>query len=154
MTRLAPILACLLTVALVACGGDDAPSREEFADRANEICRKAERLTENVGEGAQSREEIAEAVDRVIEESRDAVDQLADLEQPEGEAGETAERFVEATRTQIVDEGIPVLEDLRDAVEQNDAQAAQEAAQRLDAIDTEAPDRAARELGADDCADG
>jgi hypothetical protein len=154
MTRLAPILACLLTVALAACGGDDAPSREEFADRASEICRQAERSAENLGEGAQSRQEIAEAVDQVIEESRDAVDELADLERPEGEAGEAAERFVEATRTQIVDEGIPVLEDLRDAVEQNDAQAAQEASDRLDAIDTEASDRAARELGADACASG
>jgi hypothetical protein len=153
MTRLAPILTCLLMLGLAACGGDDAPSREEFADRASEICRKAERLTEDLGEGATTRQEVAEAVDGVIEESRDAVDELADLERPEGEAGETAERFVNATRTQIVDEGIPVLEDLRDAVEQNDSQAAQEAAQRLDAIETEASDRAARELGADACAD-
>jgi ABC-type enterochelin transport system substrate-binding protein len=152
MTRLAAILACLLTVALAACGGDDAPTREEFADRANEICRKAERSAERLGESAQSREEIAEAVDRVIEESRDAVDELDDLEVPEGEAGDTAERFVDATRTQIVDEGIPVLEDLRDAVEQNDAQAAQEASDRLEAIETEESDRAARELGANACA--
>jgi seryl-tRNA synthetase len=153
MTRLAPILAFLFAVALAACGGgDDAPTREEFADRANEICRKTERLAENLGESAQNRQDIAEGIDRVIEESRDAVDELADLERPEGDAGETAERFVNATRRQIVDEGIPVLEDLRDAVEQNDVQAAQDASDRLEAIETGDSDRAARALGAEACA--
>jgi seryl-tRNA synthetase len=156
MKRLAPILICMLTLGLAACGDDDdadAPTREEFADRASEICREAERLAEDIGEQAQTRQEVADAVDQVIQESRDAVDRLDELELPEGEAGETAERFVNETRNDIVDEGIPILEDLRDAVEENDAQAAQEASQRLDAIDTEGSDRAARALGADACAD-
>jgi hypothetical protein len=153
MTRLALILTCLLAVGVVACGDDDdAPTREEFADRANEICRAAERAAENLGEGAESPQEIANAVDSVIEESRDALNQLEDLDRPEGDAGETAEQFLDATRTEIADEGIPALEDLRDAVEQNDTQAVQEAAQRIEAIDSEASDRAARKLGANACA--
>src|SRR5919106_2169816 len=131
MIRLAPILLCLLAFGLAACGGDDAPSREEFADRADEICRQAERSLQGVGEDAETPEEIADAVDRVIEESRNAVDDLADLERPEGDAGETAEEFVNATRSEIQDEAIPALEDLRDAIESEDQQAAQEAAQRL-----------------------
>jgi hypothetical protein len=154
MIRLAPILLALLAFGLAACGGDDAPSRQEFADRADEICRKAERAFENVGENAESPEEIADALDRVIEESRNALDDLADLEQPEGDAGETAEEFVDATRTEIQDEGIPALEDLREAIESGDQEAAQAAAQRLQGIDSEASNRAARELGADACAEG
>jgi hypothetical protein len=152
MTRLA-ILLGLLAFGLAACGGDDddAPSREEFADRASEICRKAERALADVGESATTQEEIVDAVDRVIEESRDAVNQLADLERPEGDAGETADEFVNATRREIEDEGIPALEDLRDALESEDQQAAQEAAQRLQGVNTEASERAARELGADAC---
>jgi hypothetical protein len=155
MTRLAPILLGLLAFGLGACGGDDgdAPSREEFADRANEICRKAERALADVGESATTQEEIVDAVDRVIEESRSAVDQLADLERPEGDAGETAEEFVNSTRREIEDEGIPALEDLRDALEREDQQAAQEAAQRLQEIESERSNQAARELGADDCAE-
>jgi hypothetical protein len=152
MTRLAPILACLLTLGLVACGGDDAPSREEFADLASEICREAERAAENLGENADSPQEVADAVDRVIDESRDALERLEDLERPEGDAGETAEQFLDATRTEIADEGIPALEDLRDALEQNDEQAVQEAIQRVEAVDTEGSDRAARRLGARACA--
>ncbi|MGH2761092.1 MAG: hypothetical protein ACRDL4_08605 [Thermoleophilaceae bacterium] len=151
MTRLAAILLGVLSLVLAACGGSDAPSREEFADQASEICRDAERSLENVGENAETPDEIADAVDRVIEESRGAVDDLAELERPEGEAGETAERFVNATRREIEDEGIPALEDLRDALASDDQQAAGEAAQRLQGIETDESNKAAEELGADAC---
>jgi hypothetical protein len=153
MTRLAPLLLTLLAFALASCGGDDAPSREEFAERASEICRDTEQALENVGENAESPEDIADAVDQVIEESRNAVDELADLERPEGDAGETAETFVNATRTEIEEKGIPALEDLRDALADGDQQAAQEAAQRLQGIESDESNKAARELGADECAE-
>jgi hypothetical protein len=153
MTRLAPILLSLLAFALASCGGDDAPSREDFAERANEICRETEQALEDVGQDAESPQDVADAVDQVIEESRSAVDQLADLERPEGEAGEAAETFVNATRTEIEDEGIPALEDLRDALADGDQQAAQEAAQRLQSIESDESNRAARDLGADECAE-
>lgn len=151
MSRLVVVLFGLLAIALASCGGDDGPSRQEFADRASEICRNAERALEDVAENATSQQELAEAVDRVIEESRKAVDDLADLEQPEGDAGETAEEFVNATRNEIEEQGIPALEDLRDALASEDQQAVQEAAQRLQDVDTEASNRAARELGANAC---
>lgn len=141
-------------VVLLSGGGGDGPTRQEFADRANEICRQAEQSLENVGQDAESPEEIANAVDQVIEESRNAVDELADLERPEGDAGDTADEFVEATRREIQEEGIPALEDLRDALEDGDQEAAQEAARRLQEIDTGDSNRAARELGADACAEG
>jgi hypothetical protein len=154
MTRLAPVLLGLLAFALASCGGDDPPSQQDYAERASEICREAERTLEDVAEGAQSPEELAQAVGRVIEESRNAVDELEDLERPEGEAGERAQEFVEASRTEIEGKGIPVLEDLRDALEDGDAQAAQEAAQRLRQIDSSQSNRTARAVGADACGDG
>ena len=158
MTRLAPILLSLLAFAIASCGGgddgDEAPSPADFAQRANEICRQAERALNNVGENAETPEDIVEAVERVIEESRGAVDQLADLERPEGQAGRTAEEFVEATHKDIEDEGIPALEELRGAIESGDQQAVQEAAARLQNIDSSASNRAAQEIGAEECADG
>jgi hypothetical protein len=153
MKRLATILFAVLSFAVAACGGDDAPSKEEFAEQANEICNEAEQSLENVGENAESPEDIANAVDEVIEQSRTAVDDLAELDRPEGEDGEVAQRFVDATRREIEEEGIPVLEDLRDALGSEDQQAAQEAAQRLQAIETEDSNKAARELGATACAE-
>jgi hypothetical protein len=132
---------------------DDAPSRETFAERANEICRDAERSLDNLGEGVESPEEIIPAIDRVIETSRDAVEDLADLERPSGDAGERAEEFVDATRKEIEDLGIPALQDLREAVENRDQEAAQSVAERLEQIDTSASNRAARDVGATACAE-
>lgn len=155
MTRLAPILFSVLAFAVASCGGgDDAPSQEEFADRANEICREAEQAFDNVGENAETPQDIIDAVNRVIEDTRGVVDELADLERPEGEAGQAAEEFVETTRSDVEDQGIPALEELRDAIETGDQQAVTEAAQRLQQVDSENSDRAARRVGADQCADG
>jgi hypothetical protein len=157
MTRLAPILLSLLAFAIVSCGDDDddgAPSQADFAQRANEICRQAEASLEKVGENAETPQDIVEAVDRVIEESRDAVDQLADLDRPEGQAGQRAEEFVEATRKEIEDQGIPALEDLRQAIESGDQKAVEEAAASLQNVDSSGSNTAAREIGAGECAEG
>ena len=154
LTRLAAFLLTLLAFAAASCNGDDAPSQEEFAEQADEICREAERSLNDVAEGAEGPEDIVEAIDEVIVEARDTVTELADLERPEGEAGERAERFVSATRTELEDVGIPALEELRGAVESEDRGAIREAALRLRGIDTSASNRAARELGATDCAKG
>jgi hypothetical protein len=160
VTRLAPVLLCLLAFAGAACGdddggdGDNPPSRAEFAERANEICRQAGQALTDVGQNAETPQDIVDAVDRVIRESRDAVDQLADLDRPEGNAREQATEFVEATRREIEEEGIPALEDLRDAIESGDQQAVGQAAARLQGIDTGDSNRAARALGADECAEG
>jgi hypothetical protein len=152
MTRLAPILLSLLALTVASCDGDDAPSQRDFAEQANEICRSAKQALKSVGEGAQSPEEIVKAIDRVIEESRDTVDDLADLERPEGAAGQRAERFVDATRREIEGEGIAALEELREAVESRDQEAAQQVAERLREIDTGASNEAARKVGANACA--
>ena len=152
MTRLAPILLSLLALTVASCDGDDAPSQRDFAEQANEICRSAKQALKRVGEGAQSPEEIVKAIDRVIEESRDTVNDLADLERPDGEAGERAERFVDATRREIEGKGIAALEELREAVESRDQEAAQQVAERLREIDTGASNEAARKVGADACA--
>jgi hypothetical protein len=59
-----------VSLLLAACGGDDAPSREDFASEADRICREAEKELEELGESADSPEEIADAIDEVIEETR------------------------------------------------------------------------------------
>jgi hypothetical protein len=157
MTRLAPILVSLLACVAASCGGgddgDDAPSRQEFAERANEICRQAGQSLANAAEDAETPQDIVDAVNQVIEESRDAVDQLADLELPEGAARQTAQEFVEATRSEMEEEGIPALEELRDAIESGDQQQVTEAAARVQNIDPRESNRAAREVGADECAE-
>jgi hypothetical protein len=147
-----PLIPVLLVLAFSACGGgDDAPSREEFAEQAEKICQNAEKQLEDIGQNASSPDEIADAVDKVIEQSQSSLDELRELERPEGDAGAAAERFVDSLGSDIEDKGIPALEQLRDAVRDEDQQAAREAAQRLQAIETSDTDKLAKEVGATDC---
>ena len=146
-----PLIPVVLALALSACGGDDAPTKAEFAEQAEKICQNAEKQLDNIGENATSPDQIADAVDKVIDQSQSSLDELRDLEQPEGDAGEAAERFVSALERDIEDKGIPALEELRDAVRENDQAAAQRAAQKLQEIETSDTDQLAKDIGADGC---
>jgi hypothetical protein len=149
-----PALLLLLALApalLLACNGDDAPSRQEFADEAEKICTQAQEELRDIGSGAESPEELAGLVDDVVERVQQSVDELGDLERPEGEAGEAAERFVNAVERDLEDRGIPALEEFRDAIEASDRQAAEQALEKLQAIDESDTDELAREVGAPNC---
>jgi hypothetical protein len=148
----APLAIALAAFGLGSCGGGDAPSKAEFAADANKICAEAERSLKDLQKST-TPAELAEALDKGIDETQKSVDKLKDLEQPDGEAGKAAERFVSALETQIEDKGIPVLEDLRDAIKDNDQKAAQDAYQRLQKIETADTNKFARQLGAKGCAD-
>jgi soluble cytochrome b562 len=155
MTRYSPLAILLVSVGLAACGGDDdsgsAPSKAEFANNAEKICRDTEKELENIGNGAESPEDVAKAIDKVIDESRQAADDLVALERPEGEAGQTAEEFSEGFRSELNDQIVPALEDLQAALEKKDVQAVQAAAKKLQDLETSKSDTAARELGATAC---
>lgn len=151
VTRLLPLAFVLASLGLVACGGGDAPSREEFVTEAERICRDAEKEIAKIGESASSPEAVGDAIDKVIAKSREAADELVDLERPEGDAGETAERFTEGFRQELNDKLVPALEKLQRALRDKDAQAAQEAATELQALESSESDRFARELGARAC---
>jgi hypothetical protein len=149
-----PLTLIVLALGLAACGGgdDDAPSKADFAASADKICKNAETALQNVGEDAKSPDEVAAAVDKVIDETQKSIDELQDLERPDGDAGAAAGEFVDALSSDIEDKGIPALEDLRDALKDNDQQAAQSAAQKLQAIETTNSDKLARDIGAKGCA--
>jgi hypothetical protein len=153
MRQLAPILLAALALALTACNGDDAPSQEEYAQDAERVCRDAFSRLEAVGSNAETPQDIAEAVNSVIAETRRTIERLEGLERPEGDAGEAAGDFVAAIRSEANQEAIPALQDLRDALEDRDEQAARDAAERLQSLDTSSSDRFARELGATECAE-
>lgn len=149
---MAALALLLVSLGLIGCGGDDAPSKQEFVDEADRICRETEQEIERIAQSAGSPEELADVLDEVIDKSREAADDLVDLERPEGADGETAEKFVEGFRTELDDKLVPALEDLKRAVEQKDTQAVQEAARRLQQLEASESDRYARELGASACA--
>ena len=129
----------------------DAPSKQEFAKNAEQICRNAEKELEQIGEGASSPEELAAVLGQALNRSRDAADELVNLERPEGADGETATKFVEGFKEEFDEKLAPAIEDLRDAVKEKDQQAVQEAASQLESLEDTASDKYARQIGADAC---
>jgi hypothetical protein len=146
MNRAAAALAAL-ALGVSACGGDDAPSKADL----ERVCNDASKYATSLGKGASTPDEFAQAIDKVIEDMRSSMDELRELETPDGDTGETAEQFVKVTVSDTEDEGIPALEDFRDALKDNDEQGAQAAYKRLQEVDTKEADRLAGELGARDC---
>jgi hypothetical protein len=143
-----------MSLGLVACGDDggSAPSKAEFANDAEKICKETERQLESFGQDINSPEEAADAIDKVIEQARKAADDLADLERPEGSVGETATKFAEGFRKELEEKLIPALEALKRAIRDKDPQAIQEAAAKLQGLEATESDRYARELGIKACA--
>ena len=154
MTRYSPLAVLVISLGLVACGGDDdssAPTRAEFAKSANKICNQTQKELDKVGGSAESPAEIANALDATIDKSKQAADDLVALDRPEGADGEKAKQFVEGFRTELNDKVVPVLEDLKTALKNKDSQGVQEAAAKLQDIETSPSDKPARELGATAC---
>jgi hypothetical protein len=139
----------LLSLLVAACGGGDSASKEDFAQKANRICRDTEKELQGLGTG--SRQELVDTIDKVIQTARQASDDLLDIERPDGEDGETATKFVEGFDKELDDKLVPALEDLKKAVQDNDTKAAQDAAARLQQLEATDSDRYARALGARAC---
>jgi hypothetical protein len=148
--RPAAAAAALLALGLVACGGDDPPTRAEYVTSAGKICREAEKRIAELGD-ASDPDRLARAIDDVIDETRATSDKLQDLARPDGEAGETATKWVETLDEELENELIPVFEDLRDAIEAEDRQAVSDAAEELRKLEDTASDKYARELGVTAC---
>jgi hypothetical protein len=137
----------------MACGGgSDAPSRQEFAQDAERVCKQTERALEGFGENVEGPEEAADAIDKVIERARKAADELADLDRPEGETGETATKFAEGFKKELEEKLIPALEELKRALQSKDPQKLQEAVSKLQSLESTESDRYARQLGIRACA--
>jgi hypothetical protein len=148
-----PLAILAVSVGLLGCGGDegDTPSKQEFAENANRICRETEKEFEQIGQSADSPEELVDVLDKAIDKSQAAADDLVELDRPEGADGEAASKFVEGFKSELNEKLVPAIEDLKQAVKDKDAQAVQEAAQRLQQLEATQSDRYARELGATAC---
>ncbi|MDQ4125930.1 MAG: hypothetical protein M3134_10060 [Actinomycetota bacterium] len=140
----------LAALAFAGCGGDDAPSRQEFAEAADKVCSDLEKQTQNLGrpENVQEIQTFAQDLRKTAE---DAVKKVEDLEVPEGGDGEKAEQWKNAVKDEAENQLIPVVEDLEKAAAANDEKAIVEAAQRIDQLEATESDRLAKELGMKEC---
>lgn len=140
------------SVGLAACGGEDKPSKAEFANSANNICADLEKASERLG-APDSVAEIEKFASDAEKEVDEAVAKLEGLETPEGENGKKAKEFVEAIKKDTNDKIKPALNDLRNAAQAKDEKAIVAAAEKIQAVETPESDRLANEIGARSCAD-
>jgi len=146
------LLAVLAGGVTTACAAG-APTREEYAARADRVCREAERALERIenrpGDTPQARGELLAATQRSL---REVVARLSELERPEGESGRLAQAYV-AQLDRRAGEVAPLLERLRTALADDDVQAVRRAARALESFEGgERADDLARLLGARACA--
>lgn len=142
----------LAALAFQGCGGDDAPSREDFAQEAEKICRDAEDKIEKLEEPKDFAgiEKYAGELDQVVS---DANEKLGELEVPEGDDGEKAEQFQEAFAADYENQVKPKVDELRQAAASKDEEAVLRAAQSAQEIETPRTDRLAQDIGAEGCAE-
>jgi hypothetical protein len=151
MRRHRPIVLALTgALALAGCGGDDAPSRADFAEQADKICQDAKDKIEGLSEPKDFNdiEQYAADIDEAV---ADANKKLGDLDVPEGEDGEKAEAFQQAFAADYENQVKPKVDELREAAEAKDEQAVLRAAQA--AQQTPRTDRLAKDIGAEACAE-
>jgi hypothetical protein len=147
--------ALIASLALLSgCGGEDKPTKEEFARSADAICVDLEKQSDELGNSeATQPEDFVEFARQARETTRDAVARVRELEVPEGADGEVAEAWQDAVATQAEDELLPALDRLEDAARDGDEQALLAAAQELQNLDSSRAERLAGDLGANRCAD-
>ena len=148
---------CVTCVLLSACGGE--MSRGEFVAEANAICEDSTEALSGLTANFDPSSPPSDFVERTASELEDLLQRLDDLEAP----SELQETF--AALLESLDEGIAELRPLADAVEkslneldpqnpepsQEDIAAVREISTRLNES-LAAADRAALDLGLDECA--
>ncbi|HEV2815072.1 MAG TPA: hypothetical protein VGW10_17585 [Solirubrobacteraceae bacterium] len=144
----------LAALAIAGCGGDDKPSKEEFATNAEKVCadleKQSQELSQNEPENVQ---EIVDFTKKARTTAEDAVKRIRELELPEGADGDKAKQWQDAVTKEAEGQLIPALDKLEQAAEANDEKAIVEAAQEIQQIEATESDKLAKDIGAEGCAD-
>jgi hypothetical protein len=158
MSRARTLIAALVVsapLALAACGGDGGVSTDDYADDLDAVCTEIEEQTQEIGQvQPNDPDQLSRQLDELREAIRSGIERMRDIERPDGEDGERAEEYVNQLEQAFEEQVVPALEDLESAVRDGATGRIREAAQRLQAIDEEDTQELARELGADECAEG
>jgi hypothetical protein len=144
-----PPLVLVLTLGIVACGGDDRLSTEDYRAELREICEEADRRTADVREPTRATSAaIADYLRRLRDVNANTIENVQDLEPPE-DLQDAHDRALEANREgrEKVDQ---VIEDLEDGGDPAEILAG--AREDLEDASRRADD-AARAVGVQECID-
>ena len=153
MTRLRLAAAVPLAVlALAGCGGDDAPSKDDFVKAADDVCKDLEKQSQELQQSEPDNvQEIVEFARKARETTQQAVRDVRELEVPEGADGDKAKEWQAAVTAEAENQLLPALDDLEKAAEANDERALVAAAQKIDQLEATRSDKLAGELGMKEC---
>jgi molecular chaperone GrpE (heat shock protein) len=140
-------------LAMAGCGGDDGPTKEEFAKNADKVCADLQKQTESIEANPQTPKEVEEFAAELRTTAESASKKVKELELPGGDAEAKAKEWQDAVAKQSEQRLIPALDKLESAAKEKDAQGMVSAAQEIQKLseETEAKDLA-KELGMKDCA--
>ena len=142
----------LAALLIAGCGGDDAPSKDEFVKAADEVCKDLDRQSQELQRSEPDNvQEIVEFARKARETTQEAVRRIRELEVPEGADGDKAQAWQEAVTAEAENQLLPALDDLEKAAEANNERALVAAAQRIDQLEATRSDKLANELGMKEC---
>ena len=142
----------LAALVLAGCGGDDAPSKEDFVAEADKVCADLDKQSQELQQSEPDNvQEIVEFTKKARSTTQDAVKRIRELEVPEGADGDKAKEWQAAVTTEAENQLIPALDELQEAAEANDEKALVAAAQRIEQLEATRSDKLADELGMKEC---
>lgn len=135
---------------LAACGG---VSKEDYAQKLDEICADVERQTAAIGDSQPaSPDELSQRLDQIRATTRRGIERMKKVERPDGEAGGTAATYLSELEGTLNQQVLPALDEFERAARSKSQARIRAAATRLQAINEEKSRRLAEDLGADECA--
>lgn len=134
----------LAALALSACGGNGALSKEEFIQQADAICEDIDEQIQALGE-PQDPEDFEDLVEEGTEITNDGLEQLRALEPP-AEDSDRINRMLDK-----IEEAIELLPEIQVALEDRDVEALQELQTQVQAAADEAQ-MVAEDYGFEQCA--
>ncbi|HYP47347.1 MAG TPA: hypothetical protein VEQ61_01805 [Thermoleophilaceae bacterium] len=151
MRSRSPALAVALAATLAACGGSDSPTKDDFAADANSVCKDVAAKLNAVKTDSANPRVLMESIDKVIDESRAGVMRLKAIERPDGKDGEVAKKFVDTLGRDLESKTVPAHESIKAGLRANSQAKIRKAARQLDAAESSAAYRYAKQAGAGEC---
>ncbi len=137
------VVASLAALASAACG-QDALSKEEFIEQADEICADIDQQIRELGE-PQNQEDFEELVEEGTEITDDGLEELRDLEPP------AEDRDQINPMLDKIEEAVELLPEIQEALENRDVEALQRLQTQVQAAANEAQ-TIADDYGFEQCA--
>ena len=149
LNRILLVLVTAIALGLTACGDDEesGPTKAEFIEEADAICREGEEKVEEIARAGfadpsnPTGDEVLAILEEAVPIQRDVIDQVRELDKPEGDEDE-------------IDEFLTLADEATDKVEEiRDPQAAIAAIQAADSPQDPyyEADQAAQEYGLEVC---